>query len=645
MASGETVGIDPQSLAELTTSLKSRADAAQGLVNYYIGQLNRVGIPSGELTTAGQDLTWATDQVPMLNRRHTLAQALEQQDPQLGPMVEAGAGVLDFATAGAAQKAGAAAGAKALQALQDRDNDDFIEAELRKYGDDPTYLAAFFQALGPRGLAMLGLQVNGYEQDGDGAKYQLWSTTVGSALATASYQLPFSDNWLTGLTLTDSQTPGPQLSLIQPFLEHGVYSADWLQPLANYALGTAHTEALDPDVPQVPLDGIWTAIADNPGFDAKFYSENFTNSKDPNFSISWLVSSLGGEFVNDAAFANMMRAATIAPAHLPAGVNAAQFAANAQATVRQFGADPGMVTSSSIRETFAAITMRYFDSLSATVGAAAPGFGSSSSTPGLEVSAPLQDWAGFVKQAMEDPTAAAQLITFYGAWYDKYGGAEAPTQWTNFASGSMDAFMAQTYKAANTTAGDNSDKIADILESGGAAFLTSIVFPEGDASVAVGALLSAAAKDGEKDAFQSAAEDGLSAIFGQDGSPSQGASGITSDLDSMTTPAGRWSRLVNQWYTDHAPLPAGSPVSPQPYIKQYGGKAANFIVTDPITGKPTPMDPAKMSGRQLAAYNAWLESPAFATAAAQAADGSNLFASFQGSNNAYNLETSALSGS
>src|SRR5690349_3073905 len=147
---GDYVAINPQLLQGMINSMNSSAGSALNMVNGYISRLSEFGIDTSSLSKAAQALTWAQDQVPMLNRRQSLAQAMEQQNPGLGPMVSGGAGTLDFGTNAAAQAAGKSDGSKALQALEDHSNTDFILSEMKQYSDDPAYLAAFFQALGPQ---------------------------------------------------------------------------------------------------------------------------------------------------------------------------------------------------------------------------------------------------------------------------------------------------------------------------------------------------------------------------------------------------------------------------------------------------------------------------------------------------------------
>lgn len=612
---GDYVGIDPQLLGSMTSSMSSAAGTALNLVNSYIGRLSQVGLDTSSLSRAAQDLTWAQDQVPMLNRRQSIAQAMEQQDPGLGPMVSAGAGALDFATNQAAQAAGKAAGGKALQALEQHGNTDFILSDLSQYADDPAYLAAYFEALGPQGLAALGLQVVGYQQEGQGGQFQGWAGTVGNALAVASYLMPFTNDFLSGLQLPNDIDGSitPQLGLIQPFLEHGVYSSAWLQPLGRYALEQAYLQGRGVMMdPPPPLDGIWTAIAHNPAFDVQFYSHNFSNSSNPDFSISGIMTNpMLIHFICDTAFAGMVQAATIPPA---GSTDTGPFAGNAQLTVNYFGADPSLDTSDQVRAALGAVAMNYFDDLAASVRAAAPGIGGQD-MPGWQVTASSTDWGTFVVQAMKDKTTAAAMLTFYSAWaksqpHDSWpsqgGGPEVPLNqgfWNDASLGMLRDFMAHSYQVAGAPAGDTSS-IADIAAAGGAAVLGSLVFgPEGG--------IAAALLEGGKDAFKSAAETDLKQVFSSDPKPVNDQA-----LTQLTGIQENWSSDVSQWYD------GGNRAKPTTYMGQsYNGDPTTYISRYSIPGHDANfikggqiIDPAQMNAYQLAAYNAWLQDPAIVSA-------------------------------
>lgn len=627
---GSTVGLDPQLFGDLISSLSKESSAAQTLVSNYLGQLSRCGLDTSRLTAAAQDLTWAQDQLPMLKRRQSLAQAWEQQNPGLGPMAPAGAGYLDFPTNAAAAAAGQSDAIKVLQALQDHSSTDFVLSELTTNAADPAYLAAFFKALGPQGLAQLGLQTIGYQQQGQQAQYQLWSATIGTALATASYQMPFSQDWLNGIKLPQSEATSPELSLIQPFLSNGVYSSSWLNPLGQYALEQARLEALQPGMMMPPpqLDGIWKAISHNPSFDAKFYAQNFAN-KDPNASypptISYLLSNpMTPHSILDSAFAGMIQSATIPPdpSQFP-GLNPAQFAASAQLTVHLFGDNPSLRTTGDVRQALGAIAMNYFSDLAHTVGAAAPGVGDQGALPGFQVVASQSEWESFITEAMRDKTESARLLTFYGEWQQQHpppswvGQPDAPSHqgyWSNFSAGILNDFMASTYKTAGAPAGNSSDAIAEIAAAGGAAFLTSLVFgPEAGVAEAL--------VEGGKDAFQTATESQLKTPFHavldaafSGGTDQAGQISASSLTDTQTI----WDKTVRIWASQGglqqdgtavvkpgvtAASVGGHPV--QYYQQQYGG---TFV--DPSTHALLPLDQIQKDPKALAAYNAWLQDPA-----------------------------------
>ncbi|HEY2552465.1 MAG TPA: hypothetical protein VGI64_18000 [Streptosporangiaceae bacterium] len=620
---GEEVGIDPAKLADLNGTLSRSASSAQSLVNIYIGKASRCGIDTGRLSKAGQDLSWATGQLPMLRRRQELGLAAERQDPGLGQMVAAGAGYLAFPTDAAAGKAGASDGGKAAQALQDRSDTNFIADDLAAHADDPAYLAAFFKALGPEGLAQLGLQVNGFKQSGDDGKYDGWSALVGDGLATASYQMKFSYSWLNDIRLPESEATEPELDLIQPFLENGVYSPDWLKPLGQYAMNEARLQGMDPGLmgPPPSLDGIWEAIAHNPAYDAQFFQNNFSKSEFDNGSLSDLMTNpMLSHSIIDGAFADMVQAATIPPdpSRFP-GMDPVQFARNAEQTVQLFQ-DGSPDTSGPVRQVFATMAMYYFADLRNSVGSAAPGVGGRD-LPGWQVTASSQAWGNFVEQAMKDKTAAARLMTFYGEWRQEFPDSKGPWQDEQFKL--MDLFMVHQYQTAGSTAGSSNDDITKALVAGGAAFLTAIVFPEADVATA-GALLTGAITEGAKDTFNSGAEGALDSAFGGAGDSKldEPPDKIKNTLDQITQANANWSRIVREWYNAEGGRPnLKSPVEfdghqsngdPNTYINEFGGSTgpgnANFFDSQGQHIK----DPSDMSPHQLAAYNAWLQDPAIA---------------------------------
>ena len=616
---GDFVGLDPQQFGDMITSITGRTSQAQSPLGSWFSQANRCGIDTSRLTAMSNDLSWAQQQLPMLNRRHTLGLAEERQTgDQLG-MASAGAGTLDFATAQAAQQAGSTDGKNALQALQNGGNADQLSQVLADHADDPDYMAAFFKALGPQGLAMLGRQVNG-----DPAKYADLASQVSSGLATASYVMPFSYSWLSQVQVPGEDSPGPDWSLLKPFLTQGVYSPQWLQQLGQQALANTYAEGrggagIDPEAIQGD-DISWEMIAHNPSFAAQFYKTNFggPNSTGPSlYAIMQSPYNVGS--TQTQGFADMVQAATIAPS---GSTDLSLYADNAQVTIKDIGGAPPLQPSGALRHAFGMITMNYFSDMAASVRAAAPGYPPEGAA-GLSVAAGSDEWGKFMQLAMGDKTTSAQLMVFYATWRNQQpvdwrgsGKEDIPEQqgfWNNFSLGEMDDFMASHYQAAGAKAGNSSEKIAEIAASAGGAFLTSLVFgPE----AGVAEVLTEAATEAKKDAFQTAVEGTLSQAFKGDPEKPDAPDELLQQLISVP---GGWEGTVRQWYGNSLPpidkvAYNGTTYTGDPgrYEQQYGGQ---FV--DP-NGQLMPLEEIQKDPKALAAYNAWLQDPAVVNANAAA---------------------------
>jgi len=427
--------------------------------------------------------------------------------------------------------------------------------------------------------------------------------------------MPYKSGWLGQLQLPNDPMAGPglpPLSLIQPFLEHGVYSSAWLDPLGMYAIQQAYLQQQPGEAmgPPVPLDGIWTALSHNPPFDAQFYQQNFKNDNNPADSISGIMSSMYMISVADSAFAGMVRSALIPPE----GSNGQPFAANAQATIRYFGQNTDARTSGDVRQVLGQVAMFYFDDMYSTVGAAGPGIGEPvdpkkpediRNIPGLQVTASSTYWGNFLDEVMRDKTASAQFLTFFSAWRSQFADNQSP--WANEQFKLMDDFVVHQYQATGQQAGTDPKGISDIVAAAGSAFLTSLVFgPE--AGVAE-ALLEAG-----KDGFQTGVENTISGAFGGDGEAL--ANPVPPEAIRQITQAdSNWERIVRNWYNNEGGQPAqgavygGHPAigDPQYYIGMFGGPGASFLDGH---GKIRPLGESQSHPAQLAAYNARLQSGA-----------------------------------
>jgi len=626
---GNFQGINPSMLQQLIKSLSSGVTGAQPLANSYVGQFNRVGLDTGPIQKLLADYAWASQQQPMLQRRYSLASHQPSGDFTDG-WTEEGAGALFFTTTAAAKNAGTA-DAKQMQAYLDAHDWSGIQKELdamAQNGDDADYMAAFFSQLGPKGLYAL----SGYAQGGassDAANEQEVQQIVGAGLATASYEMPLTMSFLQGM---EPENPPPDYSTevlpggwdsgaLAPFLTEGEFSDQWLQTMAPSVLYQKDVEMGAP----LPggYDAIFTAMANNPQFAAKFYQQNSGQLDD--YMTDPVLSNI---LTSDQGFGKFLEAATIPP---QGDTDTTPFTKNATTFVKALSG--GADTSDTVRQVMGAVTVNYFTDVVGTVTAAAKGAGS---TMGLNA----DEWGAFVQEAMKDKTTAAYLLTFYSNWRTSQPSDSLPTSgqgdgsttpygagyWHDQSFGALDYFFASNYKAAGATAGDDGGGIVgvlrDALNSGAGTLLASVAFsavagPEAGAALITTDMLT----DAGEDAFSSVTESGLDSAENSIGqilaSPAPApdtADGVAQDLNSVQY---LWSSKASQlWNEAVAAGPGGTakdfpPVhyNGQPYTgdpKQYEQEYGGTFLEANGTIKPTD----QMNAQALAAYNAWLQDPA-----------------------------------
>lgn len=643
---GNFQGINPSMLQQLIKSLNSGVTGAQPLANSYVSQFTRVGLDTGPVQKLLADYGWASAQQPMLNRRYSLASHQPSGDFTDG-WTEEGAGALFYTTTAAAKGAGTA-DAQQMQAYLDAHDWSGIQKELdamSQNGGDADYMAAFFSQLGPKGLYALSLYAQGGPSS-DAANEQEVQQIVGSGLATASYEMPLTMNFLQGMEPANAE-PGYSTEMLPggwdsaalaPFLTEGEFSTQWLQTISPAVLYRKDVEMGAP----LPggYDAIFTAISSNPDFAAKFYQQNSGQLNDymTDPELYHILASGQG-------FGKFLEAATIPP---QGDTGTKPFTDNAAQFVQLFGGG-SQDTSSDVRQAMAAVAMNYFGDIQGTVTAAAPGAGSS-----MGLTAP--EWGSFVQNAMQDKTAAAFLMTSYASWRgqqisdsvasngqgDGKSAAAYAGYWNDQSIGMLDYFFASNYKAAGAQAGEGSKAVlatlTDALNAGAATLLTSVAF--GPEAGAVELLA-----DAGKDAFSSATETTLGKITGPlteggDSGAANASDAASKVFSDLTTIQGRWSSTVTGAW-NQSQQNGGTPgqvntrdfpsvwyngvqytADPHQYEQQYGG---NFLNSD-----GTVMDSSQLGPKALAAYNAWLQDPAISSAVA-----ANFSATSQGSLNSY----------
>lgn len=605
-------GIDPQLLAQLTSSLGKGVSTGQQLAASYLGQFGRLGLDTGAISKLMSDFGWAQGQQSMLQRRYALA-SHQPASQFVHGMATAGAGTLQFPTAASARQAGSKEGGKLSQLIA---ADDWagVQAELKTLAannDDPDYMAALFKALGPSGLFYLSADYNTLKDSGHGAQADQLQNIVGQGLSAASYEFPLTQSYIEGLGPKDFGLygdPGGNMLALTTFLTVGTYSTQWLKTLSPYVLYQEPTPG--GDWPRPGTDAIFQAIANNPGYAAQFFQQN------PARLANFLADPLNvAQISNGAGFAAFVKAATIPPRGAP---DTSAYTANAKWLIEMFGQNPGDRTSGAVRRTMVGITTYYWNDVFASVTAAAPGADGDKHV-GLGI--PAQDWGNFVQEAMRDPSGAAQLLAFYGAWDDNQPGYNVSSQqWKNASAYFMRAFFAYNYLKAGEPGG-NADALASILADAGAAAFGAIVFPEGEAAAGGMALVESALTEAEHEGTKAAFGNYIENAVGSYLAP--GDNQNTSTAGALLNPAYQWADEALKTYNNDPNGPASFAKSavhdPGYYEGQFGG---NFIgTTGPYKGKILPLSQIQGDPQALAAFNAWLQDPGVSTVIGQSTMG------------------------
>src|SRR5438105_11919378 len=148
---GSVVGIDPQQLTQLMTSLKNGVSSAQPLAGSYLSRFSDLGLDTSRISRLKQDYGWAQDQQPMLQRRYDLA-SHQPSGEWVNGMATSGADYLEFGTQAQAQAVGAKA---AKDYLDGKISASQYFAMLEANSGHPDLQSGGGRALGKDGLARL----------------------------------------------------------------------------------------------------------------------------------------------------------------------------------------------------------------------------------------------------------------------------------------------------------------------------------------------------------------------------------------------------------------------------------------------------------------------------------------------------------
>ncbi|OIV38024.1 hypothetical protein BIV57_07875 [Mangrovactinospora gilvigrisea] len=368
-------------IGAIDSGTKDGTGGAPDVLAGWSSQANRIGLDTSQLTSLKKHLSWAQDQLPMLRRRHSLAvdSQREEEDYTGGGdgMVSGGAGSLgNFPTQAAAQKAA------------QKDEKDFKDGKisLQDYmkllsanESDPDYATTAVNALNSdHRLDELRMDSGAYDPSNQDAG----SYVLATLLSTAMHN---------GVQVKDG-FGNDDLSLLAPLAQYGNFPKSVLVNLGMQATGPGGGNAMYGN-------DVWNAMANNPAASTQFLHDFKGRLGD------WIKhgSDHHGGMAPDqaAAFAKVIKAGTI-----PGMGNDPNMAAdNATALIKAYsGSDH---TYGPIQNAFGSIISNYWSDMQASVTDPAP--------PGDlgagHVSVSSAQWQGFIHEAMQDGTTAADLLS------------------------------------------------------------------------------------------------------------------------------------------------------------------------------------------------------------------------------------------
>jgi hypothetical protein len=151
---GEFSGIDATALQKMTDSFKKDKDHLRDRASSYKSDFAGHGLDTSSLSELVGICGWLDDQMPMLTRRYHLAIAADKPYPGQKGMVEIDESMVG--TTAQSQKDGKALADQFDKSLDDGDDPgEDLFAALKAHADDPDFLKAFYDQLGPQRLMQL----------------------------------------------------------------------------------------------------------------------------------------------------------------------------------------------------------------------------------------------------------------------------------------------------------------------------------------------------------------------------------------------------------------------------------------------------------------------------------------------------------
>ncbi|PSL06780.1 hypothetical protein CLV30_102168 [Haloactinopolyspora alba] len=260
---GSGVGIDPEELDKFITDAENAATDVEDFVDAFRGRFVSENVSTTNMDKVAGTAEWLRDQLPMLRRRHGMAEIAAEQSGN--SFVTAGAGELKFDTSAEAKQQAKEDAERLLDGVEPgEDIPPEVYELLQEHSNDPDYTEAFFKKIGPEGIN--ALRVGAHAEDGGAGEYDKSKLVpLSNSMATASYRINFGkEEWLQGMNGVDPSSHATSAAVLQ----YGTFNGNFLHAAMD-RLETA---------PAAPMPGetetIFNALARNPVAAANWYKNN-----------------------------------------------------------------------------------------------------------------------------------------------------------------------------------------------------------------------------------------------------------------------------------------------------------------------------------------------------------------------------------
>lgn len=668
---GEFSGIDANALQGMTNSFKGDKDHLRGRASSYRTEFANQGLDMSSLTELIGICGWLDDQMPMLTRRYHLAIAADKPYPGQKGMVSIDESMVG--TTARSRKDGKALADRFDKSLDGGDDpSEDLFAALQAHADDPDYLKAFYNELGPQRLMFLTNDMAGtpYGRYGDHPDQvthdrdvlaQTFGTFTKVAFEgqTAQQKQADWDKWFDKYTDPRGIFRSDYLTSLLP---GGSQDKDFLVALGNRVFGNdpqkSGAEFLNGggngEFAKDHLTQLFNAIGADPEASGEWMDHNYDIMQ--KMIYPGMVNPLNRPQSRMDAFVKMMHSGTI-------DLKTTDRPLAEQLTARimmdnyrhQNGDSSKLHPYDPVDYYYSQLVTAYWDDMEYGItsptgdkfwggDATAGGFttkmsqwdrkaflaGQDPHRPGLEVGAPL--WQALLNESARDPKAAGEESALFDAYRNKIdqtrvltNGPEHAQDYLSMKRGLMMKAYGTAFTYAEGSIESDAKDWADGVNSArkalieGAYDTAATVATDGGEAAATGAKDNAVSflTGGAKTLLTGWLEDKLSV------KPEEAPGNLADKYKKIsaaqldTSWEDEYRRLANdQLINGYDPTNITHPVTLTPVHKQghtYTGNPADYIKNPAdnfLTKDHTVMDFDKMTPRQRTAYDSWLQDPA-----------------------------------